>query len=317
MTAANLNQEFLDFINKATVLDLLKMKQETGAIPTVVTVNSNETLERVLDVMAQHKILALPVLENNVFIGFLDTMHIVSYTLLSWKYASWRLDKSAFLDKKFFQQTVAHIFNKTKHNEHRAAIVVSENATLKELLETLTNNVHGRVYRVAVGDATKLTAIITQRDCANFIYQHRNQLSKELLTNNISQLRLPHVPIMSYFDDEFVSSLELLSTHNVGGIAIVDDRHQITGSFSASDLRGLKPDHFEFFKGTTSQFLRNIKAYRAPITCNPLSTLEEVLDTMQKEKLHRIFVVDENSHLRGVITLSDLLLLFSFIAQYY
>jgi CBS domain-containing protein len=45
----------------------------------------------------------------------------------------------------------------------------------------------------------------------------------------------------------------------------------------------------------------------APIVCTPDATLGEVIQRVVAEKVHRMYVVDENSHPLGVITLTDIL----------
>lgn len=42
-------------------------------------------------------------------------------------------------------------------------------------------------------------------------------------------------------------------------------------------------------------------------TCSVEDGLDTILDTIQRSRVHRLVVVDEHFHLKGVLTLSDIL----------
>lgn len=42
-------------------------------------------------------------------------------------------------------------------------------------------------------------------------------------------------------------------------------------------------------------------------TCSLNDRLDTVFDTVRKSRVHRFIVVDESSHLKGILTLSDIL----------
>jgi CBS domain-containing protein len=47
---------------------------------------------------------------------------------------------------------------------------------------------------------------------------------------------------------------------------------------------------------------------RAPVTCTAETTLQECMELMVKEQIHRVYVVDnlESLHIYGVVSMSDL-----------
>ena len=42
-------------------------------------------------------------------------------------------------------------------------------------------------------------------------------------------------------------------------------------------------------------------------TCSPDDGLDTIFDTIRKSRVHRLVVVDEENHLKGILTLSDIL----------
>lgn len=43
------------------------------------------------------------------------------------------------------------------------------------------------------------------------------------------------------------------------------------------------------------------------LTCYPHETMEDIIDRIAKEQVHRLVLVDENQYPRGIISLSDIL----------
>ncbi len=46
---------------------------------------------------------------------------------------------------------------------------------------------------------------------------------------------------------------------------------------------------------------------KEPFVCTPDSSLIDVMEKLVQEKVHRIFIVDENKHPTGVITMIDVI----------
>lgn len=42
-------------------------------------------------------------------------------------------------------------------------------------------------------------------------------------------------------------------------------------------------------------------------TCTLNDRLDSILETIRKSRVHRFVIIDENAHLRGMLTLSDIL----------
>jgi len=66
---------------------------------------------------------------------------------------------------------------------------------------------------------------------------------------------LIHSPIMIRIDSTFVDALDRLYKNRISGLALVDHEFKLSGNLSASDLRGMNPSAFDFFTGSTLQFL--------------------------------------------------------------
>ncbi len=112
----------------------------------------------------------------------------------------------------------------------------------------------------------------------------------------------------------------MLFKNRVHGLALVDDQFKLAGNLSASDLRvtqylflilkqGIKSSAFEHFNSSILQFFvkGTTSGLRAAIKIEESDTFEKVLTTMLKEKVHRVYIVDQYDRPQSVVTLSDLL----------
>jgi len=123
-------------------------------------------------------------------------------------------------------------------------------------------------------------------------------------------LGLMKAPVLARVDDPFVDTLRLMYNLKIGGLPLVDRRFEFAEHFSASDMRGIRIDCFQFFQATTFQFLR-VGAGKPKtgkrVTIQPGTSLREVVKTLLDARVHRTYMLDETNHVRGVLTMGDIM----------
>jgi len=102
--------------------------------------------------------------------------------------------------------------------------------------------------------------------------------------------------------------------HQVSGLPVVDEENKVIASISASDLKASTEKTLIFDVHTPlREYLSNCNRLfkkdpnSKPITCTIKSTLCEVIAKLVKNHIHRIFVVDDNNTLIGVLSLCDVI----------
>jgi len=105
--------------------------------------------------------------------------------------------------------------------------------------------------------------------------------------------------------------LRYMKTQNVNAIPLVDEKSELIGCFSASDLKALPLNNWPRLFQDVSSFLQEKHPDSLkPVYVTPTCTFQKVLEKMEQFKVHRVFVVD-NSHdvLKpvGVITTTDIM----------
>ncbi len=93
-------------------------------------------------------------------------------------------------------------------------------------------------------------------------------------------------------------ALKLMNTYKIGGIPIVDNNNKLTGILTNRDLR---------FETDNKKSVQDLLTSKNLVTAPQGTTLEEAQDILQKHKIEKLPVVDENYKLVGLITYKDIM----------
>lgn len=122
-------------------------------------------------------------------------------------------------------------------------------------------------------------------------------------------------------DDLILEAFKCMKDNKIGGVPVVERlKRKLVGSVSIRDIRFLllRPDLFsnfrqltvlEFMKtlGSTLPESENNGLVKPPLTCAPDASLGTVIDSIASRITHRIYVVDGDFEVLGVVTLRDVI----------
>ncbi|PKA47434.1 SNF1-related protein kinase regulatory subunit gamma-1 [Apostasia shenzhenica] len=123
-------------------------------------------------------------------------------------------------------------------------------------------------------------------------------------------------------DDPVLKAFHLMRKRRIGGLPVVDKSgNKAIGNISIRDVQYLlaAPEMYKGYRSITAKvFLRSIKSYldahkdASPrflgvLTCHRDDTIKDIILKLDHEKTHRIYVVDQEDNLEGVITLRDII----------
>jgi len=166
-------------------------------------------------------------------------------------------------------------------------------------------------HRVSIIDTNNNTILnyITQSDLIKFIFSKR-ELFTEKAHLTLEQLNIGTLNVVSVHDyDHVVEALKVIATKNISAVAVVNEAGRLVGDIGAHDIRCVNPGTEGFVENLLlpiKQFLQNYKT-APPVTLGIKSTLEELLNTIESKKVHRVFIVDDNQKLLGVVCLGDII----------
>lgn len=132
---------------------------------------------------------------------------------------------------------------------------------------------------------------------------------------------LIRTPLFVRIDSPFVDALETLCRNKISGmsdrhsysyhpgLALVDHEFKLSGNISVSDLRGMNPLAFDFFNGSTLQFMA--KGTDAPMrvtqALGPANSFGEAIERLASERIHRIYIAEDHGHPVGFVSLIDVI----------
>ncbi|THG10872.1 hypothetical protein TEA_025807 [Camellia sinensis var. sinensis] len=145
-------------------------------------------------------------------------------------------------------------------------------------------------------------------------------------TKTLSELGLPLVKtsriIKVYEDETVLQAFKLMRQKGVGGVPVVESGgRKAIGNISIRDVQFLliAPEIYKNYRSITAKtFLTAVRNYlgehkeaspllNGTVTCQRNNTIKEVIMMLNAQKIHRIYVVDDEGNLEGVVTLRDII----------
>jgi CBS domain-containing protein len=290
-------------IQQTSVKDLVRMKHRS-----VIELDAGSTLGSALHTLSKYDIISAPVRDGKVILGFLDVLDITGYILNEYKRESKSMHNQVHFPRHFLDIPIRNLINFSKWDD---PILVMESDTVHDLIQILSSSArHFVPHRVGVMNINnQLVNILSQMDVITFLHANMGSLLESVRSRPVGDLRIIKSPIFVRLDDPFIDAITTLYDARVTGIGLTDDQGRITGNLSASDLRGILPDAFDYFSGSTIQFLVKGTNSRtaAPVTCTKSTTFEELVALFVNQHVHRVYVLDDTFYPSGIITLTDIL----------
>ncbi|XP_052175269.1 SNF1-related protein kinase regulatory subunit gamma-1 [Diospyros lotus] len=145
-------------------------------------------------------------------------------------------------------------------------------------------------------------------------------------TKKLYELGLPLMKsnriVKVYEDEPVLQAFKLMRQRRVGGIPVIESGgSKAVGNISIRDIQFLltAPEIYKNYRSITAKnFLTAVRRYleehkeaspllNGMITCQRDDTIKDVIVRLDTKKIHRIYVVDDEGNLEGVITLRDII----------
>lgn len=295
------SQEWTNLLHKTTIHDLVRERK----IKKLVTFQDDKKLFDCLELLASNDILSAPVVSHeNKFLGFVDVIDIANYVLQTLTGSTPVIDRTSFekITSTFFNTNIYHLLNSSDAN---SSLFASSRTTVPQLF-LMFQTCQNHPQRIALIDPKGDLNMVTQTDLIVFIYKHRKSLGR-ILHQTVDELKIAKACILVRSSASLVDALASLHSHRISGLALVDEFGRFSGNFSASDLRSIRPFIFANLSWTIKDFLSRSSKPHDPVICDFESTLEEILKLMITNKVHRVYVLNNNQQPVGVITMQNII----------
>lgn len=203
--------------------------------------------------------------------------------------------------------------------------VAGEDTMLTVLLLLSTYRLKG--VPVVSAESDMVTNIITQSSIVSMLWECQGMdWFDHVASQSLESLGLPLMSAerMIKVDDDqpVLEPFKRMAQHHVGGVAVVSQgTDKLVANISARDV-GFLINHPEHFKDKSDLLVRDLieamkdplgNSDRAhpvvtpPITCRVTDALVDVINRLHFSQIYRLYVVNEDEGLRGVVTLRDII----------
>jgi CBS domain-containing protein len=280
--------------------------------------DDSRTLGEALKVLAAEKVLSLPVRDrqSDEWTGFVDYVDILAFALKTitgetdddkMQWATYPTDAAVLNEKgKVFGTARLKDLIEQSNKDWKTVVPfypVNRAATMFQVVESLFCK---GVHRVPViEDSGRLVGIISQSDIGAALAANLDELGA-LAFCPLSILKLGDAPPITMSDKApAIAAFFLMIYNKISAVAIVDQDNKLVANLSAHDLKILSEENLGVLLEPIMQYLARFGGARKPVSCGKHSLFGTVLRTMTMNHVHRIWVVDEEERVTGVVSLSD------------
>lgn len=186
----------------------------------------------------------------------------------------------------------------------------------RPLYEACSRMLKSRARRIPLVDIDHETeretvvSVITQYRILKFIAVNTEQHTM-LLKQTVREIGLGTYKNLATAKmmDSVLEVINLMVVHNISAVPIVDKNNVVLNVFEAVDvIPCIKGGVYEELKSTVGDALsRRPDDFQGIYTCQEDDRLDSVFTTLRQSRVHRLVVIDDNWHLKGIISLSDIL----------
>ncbi|XP_078018993.1 uncharacterized protein LOC117265042 isoform X2 [Epinephelus lanceolatus] len=188
---------------------------------------------------------------------------------------------------------------------------ISPDASIFEAVYSLIKN---KIHRLPVIDPVSGNAlyILTHKRILKFLQLFVCEMPMPaFMKQSLEELAVGTYANIAYIhpDTPLITALSVFTHRRVSALPVVDHNGRVVDIYSKFDVINLAAEKtYNNLDVTVTQALRHRSQYfEGVMKCNKLETLETIVDRIVKAEVHRLVVVDEESRIVGIVSLSDIL----------
>jgi CBS domain-containing protein len=277
----------------------------------IICADQDTSLSEACAILKKNNISSLPIFDSNKnqYIGFVDSTDIC--LLIVFAYAQKPKEAGAgqvYNEDLFKNVKIAELLQIS--DEGRLAWSFPSSESVEDTMEAFSKGVHRAVVRSEDG-----YHIVSQKDAVKFLFD--SHLYDDVFNTKISDLpRLFqfHPPLYTIKGaTPAIEAFKKIGREHFGAVPVVDENGRVFASLCATDLNNTDPTLLHTLLLPTNTFLKIVHQNNipSPITAFSDNTLGEVVKVMLEKNDHRVWMLDGQGKLNGVITLSDVCRVFA------
>lgn len=153
-------------------------------------------------------------------------------------------------------------------------------------------------------------SVITQYRILKFIAVNNEQYTT-LLKKPVREIGLGTYSNLATatMSSTVLDAIHLMVEHNISAVPIIDKENRVLNVFEAVDvIPCIKGGAYEELSNSIGEALsKRADDFPGIYTCGVDDRLDSIFDTIRKSRVHRLIVIDDETRLKGMISLSDIL----------
>ncbi|XP_030253867.1 5'-AMP-activated protein kinase subunit gamma-2-like [Sparus aurata] len=182
------------------------------------------------------------------------------------------------------------------------------------IFEAVYSLIKNKIHRLPVIDPVSGNAlyILTHKRILKFLQLFVCEMPMPaFMKQTLEELAVGTYANIAYIhpDTPLITALSVFTHRRVSALPVVDHNGKVVDIYSKFDVINLAAEKtYNNLDVTVTQALRHRSQYfEGVMKCNKLETLETIVDRIVKAEVHRLVVVDEESRIVGIVSLSDIL----------
>ncbi|KAK4127369.1 CBS-domain-containing protein [Parathielavia appendiculata] len=294
------------------IREFLKVRTSYDVLPLsfrLVVLDNDLLIRKSLNILIQNGIVSAPLWDshNSTFAGLLtstDYINVIQYYC-------------QFPDE--IDQVDQFRLSSLRDIERAIGVLPLETVSvhpMRPLYEACRRTLKTRARRIPLVDVDDETgremvvSVITQYRILKFIAVN-NEKHTILLKKAVRDIGLGTYTnlVTAAMGNSVLDVIHLMVKHNISAVPIVDGKNKVLNVFEAVDvIPCIKGGAYDELSSSVGDALsKRAEDFPGIYTCSEDDRLDAIFETIRKSRVHRLIVVDDDSRLRGIISLSDIL----------
>ncbi|KAI1283440.1 hypothetical protein F5Y07DRAFT_153597 [Xylaria sp. FL0933] len=296
-------QGLRDFLRVRTSYDVLPLSFR------LIILDNDLLIKKSLNILIQNGIVSAPLWDSQQsrFAGILtatDYINLIQYYCQFPEHID-SLDKFRLSSLRDIERAIGVLPIET--------VSVHPSKPLYEACSRMLKTRARRIPLVDIDDETgreTVVSVITQYRILKFIAVNTEQYTS-LLKKTVREIGLgTYTNIQTgTMTQSVLDIINLMVTNNISAVPIVDKNNVVLNVFEAIDVIPIiKTGVVEELQINVGEALsKRGEEFGGIFTCQEDDRLDSIFTTLRQSRVHRLVVIDDNWHLKGVISLSDIL----------
>ncbi|KAL1899924.1 AMP-activated serine/threonine-protein kinase regulatory subunit [Sporothrix stenoceras] len=290
----------------------LKIRTSYDVLPLsfrLIVLDTDLLIRKSLTILIQNSIVSAPLWDshNSTFAGLLTSTDFINVIQYYCQYP----DRLHDIDQ--FRLSGLRDIEKAIGAQPLETISVHPMKPLYEACLEMLKTRARRIPLVDVDDETgreMVVSVITQYRILKFIAVN-NEHNTVMLKKSVREIGLGTYTNLqtAHMNDTVLDVIHVMVEHNISAVPIVDANNHVLNVFEAVDvIPCIKGGVYDDLSSSIGEALsKRAEDFPGIYTCSEDDRLGSIFDTVRKSRVHRLIVIDDDSRLRGMISLSDIL----------